>query len=123
MNGTRTERGTYIRDGVSIESASEERIPEISQIQSDFLGSKKFCCLLPCSACWSESQMREEFRKFPDKMNVGGLACDEQTNEPLGYIQLVFWKMPDDLHKVRCERERRAGAYKADESGCLPRMK
>jgi ribosomal protein S18 acetylase RimI-like enzyme len=80
-----------------------DTLPDIVRIQNDFLSSKLCCCVLPLSYCGTESQMRSEFKSCPDKMNVGGLALDSTTGAALGFCQLVFNGMPDELHRPRAD--------------------
>lgn len=86
--------------GVKILAATDDLVPEIVNINNKFLSSKHALCCIPLS-CQSPQTQRRVFTKCPDKMNVGGLAVDEETGAALGYIQLSFKGMPTELHVVK----------------------
>lgn len=86
--------------GVEIHAATDDRVPDIVNINNKFLSSKHALCCIPLS-CQTAKLQRKVFSSCPDKMNVGGLAVDEESGEALGYCQLSFKGMPTELHTMK----------------------
>jgi len=86
---------------VRIETASPERIADLHAITSDFLNSKRLCCLFPLGKCDGQTELLKNYNKTPDKFNVGAIAYDDGSGEALGMIQCALHGHYCDLHKPK----------------------
>jgi len=88
-----------LANNVRLEVVEERHIEELARMRSSFLSSKHFCCCLPLGFD-SKSDIRKEYKKCPELMQVAAVAIVPEMGV-VGFVQMVFEGMPCELHKVK----------------------
>ena len=84
---------------VRVEVLTPARYRENYDIEHAFLGSKKFCCVLPWSCCGSFGEWRAQREKqAPEHKALYAVAIDESTDKVLGFVYCCGHGMKCDLH-------------------------
>jgi len=88
--------------GVRVEVLSPARYRENYDIEHAFLGSKKFCCVLPWSCCGGFGEWRSQKEKMaPEHKLLYAVAIDETTDKVLGFVYCCGHGMKCDLHSPK----------------------
>ena len=84
---------------IRIEVLTPARYRENYEIEHAFLGSKKFCCVLPWSCCGGFGEWRAQREKqAPEHKALYAVAIDETTDKVLGFVYCCGHGMKCDLH-------------------------
>ena len=84
---------------VRVEALTPARYRENYDIEHAFLGSKKFCCVLPWSCCGGFGEWRAQREKqAPEHKALYAVAIDESTSKVLGFVHCCGHGMKCDLH-------------------------
>ena len=84
---------------IRIEVLTPARYRENYDIEHAFLGSKKFCCVLPWSCCGGFGEWRAQREKqAPEHKALYAVAIDESTDKVLGFVYCCGHGMKCDLH-------------------------
>ena len=84
---------------VRVEVLTPARYRENYDIEHAFLGSKKFCCVLPWSCCGGFGEWRAQREKqAPEHKLLYAVAIDESTDKVLGFVYCCGHGMKCDLH-------------------------
>ena len=84
---------------VRVEVLTPARYRENYDIEHAFLGSKKFCCVLPWSCCGGFGEWRAQREKqAPEHKALYAVAIDESTSKVLGFVHCCGHGMKCDLH-------------------------
>ena len=84
---------------MSLETLTPAHYAEVTKIMSQFLMSKRCCCMVPWGACVSVEETSKHYRGSAakeDKRNVGVIAMDASGG--LGHAQLAFQGHPCDMY-------------------------
>ena len=93
---------TMTRDNgemISLETLTPAHYAEVTKIMSQFLMSKRFCCMMPWGVCESVEETSKHYSGSAakvDKLSLGVIAMDSTGG--LGHAQLVFKGHPCDLY-------------------------
>ena len=83
---------------VRIEVLTPARYRENYEIEHAFLGSKKFCCVLPWSCCGFGEWRAQREKQAPEHKALYAVAIDESTDKVLGFVYCCGHGMKCDLH-------------------------
>ena len=87
---------------IRIEVLTPARYRENYDIEHAFLGSKKFCCVLPWSCCGGFAEWRSQKEKMaPEHAALYAVAVDEATDKVLGFVYCCGHGMKCDLHQPK----------------------
>ena len=86
-------------NNVRLEVVEERHIKDLARMRRSFLNTKHFCCCWPLGI-GTEEEIRNEYKKCPDLMQVAAVAIVPEMGV-VGFVQMVFEGMPCNLHKVK----------------------
>lgn len=87
------------RASVTLEVVEEKHFEDIARVKGDFLNSKHCCCFLPLGI-GALSEVRANYRKNPELMQVAAVAIVPDKGV-VGFVQMIFHGMPCDIHKAK----------------------